>query len=293
MGWLGVAGVEDSVSLLGVLAWWANPFYLWALIKIQLKGKTPKFSANMALGLATLTVLVGSYALNAIPTFTPVIGYGPGALLWYLAILSLAYVVARDAGYASSHKLIVYTVCVLCFGYTVQLLWRVTSANDAERERLPFYAAKRGLICSVEATKLPITEQQPAISLGAYNKQWLDALRNWKVTAIQIGSTEYRRAADGSPESRKPPYMTAQPVSLPARYTLRVEGGYPYVNKWSDGGGDFVRLIMVDNQTKEEIGQLVHRREMNRRLGFCPSLTYFPHSLNEEAIQWLAPFISR
>jgi hypothetical protein len=28
MGWLGFAGVEDGVNLLGVLAWWANPLYL-------------------------------------------------------------------------------------------------------------------------------------------------------------------------------------------------------------------------------------------------------------------------
>ena len=288
-GWLGIAGVEDRVGLLGVLAWWANPFYLWALIKASGRGRNPAFSANMALGLATLTVLLGSYAVNAVPVFTPVIGYGPGALLWYLAIVSLAYVSARDRGGPSSPRLLLGLAGAVCAFFVAFVLWRAVASNTSERERLPFYSAKRGFICSAEAKPLPIVGPQPAIALEAESKYWLDSLRNWRVAAVQVGSTEYSAAAQGSPESKKPPFMASRPVSVRARYTLQVDGGYPYINKWSDGG-DFVRMTLIDNQTKTQIGELIHHREMNRRVGFCPSLTYFPHSRNEEAIRWLAPF---
>ena len=291
MGWLGIAGVEDGVSLLGVLAWWANPFYLWALLRSSLGGKNPVFSANVAVCLASLTVFLGSWAVNAVPVFTPVLGYGPGALLWYLAILSLTYETTRYGGTASPMLVsgLAGTVCVLFVGL---LIWRGAASNLSEREKLPFYSAKRGFICSVEASPLPIADPQAAIALEAESKQWLESLRNWRVAAVQVGSTEYFAATEGSPESQKPPYMASRPVSAPARYTLRVDGGYPYVNKWSDGG-DFVRMILIDNQTKSQIGQLVHHREINRKVGFCPSLTYFPHSRNEEAIRWLAPFLAR
>jgi hypothetical protein len=289
MGWLGIAGVADDLSRLGVFAWWANPFYLWAVAR-ALAGKTPVFSTSMAVALGTLTVLVSNYAVGSGATFAPVIGYGPGALLWYLAILTLALVVARDAGSAFTAKVIACAVAVVAVAYTAQVLWRFIGANEAERQRLPFYAAKRGPICSATMSPLPIPEQQRAIGLEAPGMEWLESLRQWDVVAIQRGSIEFRRAPEGSPESKRVPFMTAEAVTTPARYTLRVQGGHPYINEASDGG-DFVRLQVIDNRTNAIIGELAHHREWNRRLGFCPSLTWYRRGSNEEAIRWLAPFI--
>ena len=292
MGWLGIAGVGDDLSRVGVFAWWANPFYLWAIARM-LGGKTPVFSTSMAVALGTLTVLVSNYAVGSGATFAPVIGYGPGALLWYLAILTLAFAVARDAGSAFTANFITCAAAVVAVAYTAQMLWRFMGANEAERQRLPFYAAKRGPICSATMSPLPIPEQQPAIGLEAPGMKWLDSLRHWGVVAIQRGSIEYRRAPEGSQESKRHPYMTADAVTTPARYTLHVQGGHPYINQWSDGG-DFVRLKVIDNRTNTIIGELAHHREWNRRLGFCPSLSYSAlRGWNEEAIQWLAPFIQR
>lgn len=290
MGWLGFAGVESLINLLGVLAWWANPFYLYALIKSLGKGRVPTISVHIALALASLTVFLSSYAVNAVPVFTPVIAYGPGALLWYLAILGLTYVVARDAGHVAFPTIIPWAACALCAVYSIQLTYRATRANISEQERLPFYSAKRGFICTAKATPLPISEHQPAIGFEGDAKYWLKSLRNWNISAVQIGSVEYQRAPEGSFESRKSPFMTEQPISSPARYTLRVEGGYPYSNDTSDPG-DLVRLSLIDNQTNTVLGELVHKRELNRRLGFCPTLTYFPKSRHEEAILWLAAFV--
>lgn len=238
LGWLGIGAVEDGVSLVGVLAWWANPFYVWALIRASLGRKNPTFSANMALGLASLTVFLSSFAINAVPAFTPVIGYGPGALLWYVAIASLAYATARDSG-TSPPRLALGLASAVCALFISLLVWRAVAANVSEREKLPFYSAKRGLICSVEAEPLPISGRQEAIALEAQSEHWLESLRNWRVAAVQVGSTEYSAAVRGSPESQKPPYMASRPVSVPARYTLRVEGGCPYINRWSDGGDSF------------------------------------------------------
>jgi hypothetical protein len=296
MGWLGFAGIEDGINLLGVLAWWANPFYLFALASINSKDKPPIISTCLALGFASLTSLLSSYAINTVPSFTTIVGYGPGVLLWFFAILTLAYVVAKDTNHKLIQRLIISLLVALFAIYAAQIIWRSVAANESERGRLPFYAAKRGIICSVEATKLPIPKQQLSLSLeSSFDKEWLDTLRNWGITAIQIGKTEYKKAEAGSPESRKHPYMTEEAIYQRdrfSRYTLRIEGGYPYINKWSDGRSDFVRLTIIENKTEKEIGHLMHYRELNSRMGFCPSLPQYSHKHNEEAIKWLAPFIS-
>jgi hypothetical protein len=304
VGWLGIVGVlavGEDVGWLGVLAWWANPIYLLVLGKTLRRKRPPAvspyatgfdlaFVSYVALALASLTVLLSRYPVNAAGGFAPIVGYGPGALLWYLAILSIVYVVSRDAGNPTAPKLLVGAVGIVCVAYTAQLAWRAVGSNQSEREQLPVYSAKRGLICSARATPLPILEPQPAIRLEAKSKVWLESLRNWRVSAVQIGSLEYTRAPAGSDESRKAPFMVAEPIASPARYTLRVQGGHPYVNDAHESG-DHVRLSLWDSHANKEIGQLVHHREANRLLGFCPSLTYFPYSPNEEAIRWLAPFI--
>jgi hypothetical protein len=214
-------------------------------------------------------------------------------LLWFLALLSLAYVVATDTEELSS----LARFCKILAGalislYLAQIGWRASSSNESERERLPYYSAKRGSICEVLATPLPITEKQIAIELKPTNidYKWIESLHNWGITTIQVSSEEYTPAEPDTIESRNPPYMHRGTISQPARYALEVEGGYPYINKWSDGG-DFVRLRLIDTQNNNELGQLSYHKELNSRLGFCPTLTMYSESGNEEAIKWLAPFI--
>jgi hypothetical protein len=289
-GWLGVAGVEDGVNLLGVLAWWANPFYIWALSRSAAGKGVPIVSAYLAIAIASLTFLVSSYAINAVPAFTPIIGYGIGALLWFLALFMLAYVVSKDAGLYTESKVIACISSLFLIAFLIQVGWRALDSNDSEKERLPYYAAKRGPICSVTIAPLLHIEAQPVIELKAESEYWLESLLNWGIKAVQRDGIEYQKAPKGSPESQRPPYMISKPISAPARYILRAEGGYPYINKWSDGG-DFVRLSLVDRKNNKELGHVEYRREANRGLGFCPMLTSYPHSKQEEAIKWLAPFV--
>lgn len=290
-GWLGIVGIEDGVNLIGVLAWWANPLYLWAIYRSAFGSIVPTTSAYLAVAIAPLTFLLSSYALNAVPSFTPIIGYGPGTLLWFLAILGLAYIVSKDTGNVVLAKWFKVISTILIVTFLTQMIWRTAVSNDSEREKLPYYSAKRGLVCSATAPPIYINERQPAIALKTDDsKHWIESLLNWGVNAVQFDGFEYKQAPKGSLEAQRPPYMVSKPVSTPARYVLHAEGGYPFINKWSDGG-DFVQLTLIDSQSNANLGRITYRREMNKRLGFCPSLTYFPDSRKEEAIKWLYPFL--
>ena len=147
------------------------------------------------------------------------------------------------------------------------------------------------MICSAKATSLPILERQSAIIFDSTLSQyWFDWLRNTGVNAIQRGSNEYSRAPQNSPELLEPPYMIVKPITKPARYKLVIEGSYPFNDKWTGGDG-YVRLKIIDTINGNEIGHIDHKRELNRKLGFCPGLPYILHSPKEELIKWLSPFI--
>lgn len=292
IGWLGVVGVEDVASLVGVLAWWANPFYLWAISNLAFGKYLPIKTTYFALTLASLTLLLSSYAINEAPVFTPVIAYGPGALFWLLAVLSLAYIVSSKAGHQSLSKMVIIIIIILLLAYFFQVGWRAFASNDTEKVKLPYYSAKRGVVCSVKMIPLPIIEKQSVIklNLSEYNKDWLNFLLDWGIKSVQFDGIEYMRAPQGSPESMRYPYMIGKIITLPARYTFIAQGGSPIVNETSDSSD--VYLSIVDNLEKKEIGQLAFHREMNSRLGFCPSLEYYSTTKTEEVIKWLSPFIS-
>ena len=290
-GWLGFAGVEDGVNFLGVIAWWANPLYLWAIARFAFGSKLPRTSSYLAVGFGSLTILLSSHAVNAVPSYSAIIGYGPGAVLWYLALLGPAYLVAYESGRKYSPSgFVVLGVLIVGF-YMVQTGMRTVVANESELDRLPYYSAKRGVICSAKATSLPILERQSAIVFDSTLSQyWFDWLKNTGVSAIQRGPNEYSRAPKDSPESQEPPYMIVKPITKQARYKLLIEGGYPFNGRWVSGDG-YVRFKIIDTINGKEIGHINHKRELNRKQGFCPSLTNSLHSPKQEVIKWLSPFI--
>ena len=132
-GWLGFAGVEDGVNFLGVIAWWANPLYLWAMARFAFGSKLPRVSSYLAVGLGSLTILLSSYAVNAVPSYSAIIGYGPGAVLWYLALLGPAYLVAYESGRIYSLSgLVVLGVLIVGF-YMIQIGLRAVVANESDQ----------------------------------------------------------------------------------------------------------------------------------------------------------------
>lgn len=292
IGWLGVVGVQDSTSFFGMLAWWANPLYLLSISRSALSNKRPHGSLYAAIVLALLSFLVSHYATSEAPSYTNIIGYGPGALFWLIAILTLGFVVSRDVGDLILCYATIGCGITLAVLYALQVTISVVGSNSSEREKLPLYAAKRGTVCSVKAPFNPISDKQLAIELSAEDREhWLKALLHWGVNAVQIKGVEYRTAAKNTPEAQVAPYLTSEPVTEPARYLLRAQGGFPYINKW-ESGGDYVRLTLVDKKSNAELGSIDYKKEWNEKLGFCPSLTFFPDSREEEAIKWLAPFMA-
>jgi len=243
------------------------------------------------------------------PSYVAVIGYGPGALFWYIAIICLWCIEEQDTG-ASVSLLAGFALAgIVSLAFVGQIVWRAAYANESERVNVPFYVAKRGIICSTKAIPLPIAFQQPALRLEivqseivqdkylveSFKRQWLDALHGWNIAAIQFEGVEYRDAPKDSPESRKPPFMISGPITSPARYTLRVEGGPPYTNN-TQPYSETVLLTIIDNHSKQKIGYLTHHLQMNNRLGYCPQLTPFSRTYRsyyrfEEARKWLMPFI--
>jgi hypothetical protein len=288
LGWLGILGVGDSLSVFGTFAWWANPLFLWATARILLRKALPAFSAYLAGWLSFLALLVGSLKMNEAPTYSAVLAYGPGVLAWLLAILGLACTVAREAKSDALKICFGLAMVILSTAYLVQVGSRAFLANETEKNRLPFYAAKRGVVCAEQAIPLPIDEKQHALALEA---PWMKVLNILPIDAVQYGGYQYRRAPGGSPESRMPPFSIREPISTPARYVLRIEGSLPYEYKSRDLDEDFVMRV-IDNSNDKEIGHLAHRREFFPELGFCPSLTSGGLHRNEEAQVWLAPFIS-
>lgn len=277
LGWLGFAGIKDGLDLLGVLAWWANPFYLWAISK-AFAGKQPRTSVFLAMVLAPLTFLLSNFAINAVPSFATVTGYGPGALLWFLAILSLAYATTKDTELSDISKATVGIACVLITAFIGQASWRAVASNDSEKNRLPYYSAKRGLICSATATPLPINQKQSAIVLKTDTDYWLDALLNWGIPVVQVYHVEFRKVSE-------PPFKASSPISSPAQYGLYVEGDPPFFNPKVQN----VTLKILDLQNNEELGHMTFKRQLSG--GFCPSLPFYTRDEEEEVLKWLAPFI--
>lgn len=291
-GWLGVVGAEDGLGFLAMLAWWANPLYLLAIIRAMSEKALPIKTVYAALLLAFLGFLLGSYATNAVPSFTPVLGYGIGVLLWFLALLILAYAVSTKADLDMLPSLLLGLMVFLVIIFFAQVVWRAFASNESEKERLPYLVAKRGLICSTTAKPLLIPEQQFAIRLESKEKKWIESLINWGVVAVQVDGVEYIKAPEGSPEAEKSPFMVSRPIKIEARYSLKAEEGYPLVNKWSDGGKS-VRLTLIDNKKNNVMGTITFKKEANSRLGFCPSLNHYGASTKEEAIRWLSVFINQ
>lgn len=277
IGWLGFAGIKDGLDLLGVLAWWANPFYLWAISK-AFAGRQPTISVFMAVALAPLTFLLSHFAINAVPTFSTVTGYGPGALLWFLAILILAYAVTKDTELSDVSKATMGIAFILIICFIGQVSWRAVASNSSEKIRLPYYAAKRGLICSATVTPLPIIHKQSAIALKTDNNYWLDALLNWGVNAVQTYRVEFHKTSE-------PPFKVSIPISQPSQYSLYVEGDTPFFNSRAR----HIKLRIVDSKNNEEIGHMTFKRQLSG--GFCPGLPFYSQDEEEEVLKWLAPFI--
>jgi hypothetical protein len=294
MGWLGFAGVENSVNLLAVLAWWANPIYFIAISRLTKKQESSPSSPHIAVFVGLLTFLLSSFAINAVPSFTKVIGYGPGAILWIFSLLILGYsacLTYQLKRLGKFYKILFFLILVF---YLSQAGLRHFLSNESEKDQLPVYAAKRGIICAVRAKPLPITTRENVIEIEAVDtNEWISTVHSYGINKIQAYGQEYREFREdekNSLEARTPPYMHQEKANSAARYLLVIEGMHPY-KMWKADSLVTIKMHLIDKQTNEAIGELIHQQEFLSK-GFCPALSAYSQKKNEEVVKWLAPFAS-
>ncbi|MEE9331132.1 MAG: hypothetical protein V3U89_02770 [Methylophilaceae bacterium] len=292
LGWLGFAGVKDGVNLIAILAWWANPLYLIAFAKLVNNPKIDTITPHIAVFLGLLTFLLSSYAINAVPSFTTVTGYGPGVMFWLASLLLLGYSSCLARQLKLLGRLYLAIAFVISLFYITQICLRYAFSNQSEKAMLPAYAAKRGRVCSVNARPLKIPKQESIIEIDAINtNNWISTIHSYGIDKIQANGHQYRAFNDdekNNVEARKPPYMYKEEIITPARYLLKVEGYHPYKTKKSS-----IRMVIMDTKEHKVIGELIHNPGDTFR--YCPTLPTYssPQKKNhEEVIQWLAPFIS-
>lgn len=147
-GWLGIAGIEDGCSLIGIFGWWANLFYFYSLKEYLDSEKLPLKAISWAVVLSLLSFFVNSLAISERPSYVDVIAYGPGALCWFFAILSLAYMIFSESGKTMQAQLAYHLGVTLAILYVIQVLWLAIGGDYLDHKHIPFYAAKRGWVCS-------------------------------------------------------------------------------------------------------------------------------------------------
>ena len=298
MGWLGFAGVEDGVNFIAILAWWANPLFLIAFFKLAENPEDDTITPHVAVFLGLLTFLLSSYAINAVPSFTKVIGYGPGVIFWIASLLLLGYCSCLTHQLKLLGRLYIVIAFIISLFYVSQIYLRYTLSNQSEKTMLPTYAAKRGKICSATAIPLNIQKQESIIDIDAIDtNEWITAIHSYGVDKIQAYGQQYRAFNDDekdSLEARTPPYMHKEEISTPARYLLRIEGNHPY-KFWKGKGRSAIRMVISDIKEQKIIGELIHHPDISTGY-YCPTLRAYSdpqEKNNEEVIQWLAPFISQ
>jgi hypothetical protein len=297
-GWLGFAGVENGVNFIAILAWWANPVFLIAYAKLSDKHNNDTITPHVAVFFGLLTFLLSSYAINAVPSFTKVIGYGPGVIFWIASLLLLGYSSSLSNHLKILSRIYMAVAFIISLLYLSQIYFRYSSSNQSEKDILPAYAAKRGKICSLNALPLKIQKQESIIEIDTIDtNEWITTIHNYGVDKIQAYGQQYRAFNDnekGSLETRTPPYMHKEKIGSPARYLLKIEGNHPY-KFWKGTGRNSIRMIISDTKEHKVIGELIHHPDISTG-NYCPTLPTYSspqEKNNEEVIKWLAPFISK
>lgn len=202
MGWLSPLALN--------LAWYANPFFIYAVFKI-INGKAPYIPALIALVLALDTFRFGLLPSGSGYGY-PVYGYGWGAILWLLAIFLLQFSIYIKKQGLDGQKIngtsirsylflpsgISILVILLCFYFAVH---DRAVANDAELAKLRNIAFKRGKVCEAPppVAMFPIRNFSGALEIvingptlyAKYPFAQTKDILEWGVPVVRIANTEF------------------------------------------------------------------------------------------------------
>lgn len=215
-GWLGV-------FYTGNLAWFANVFFIWALICLR-RGRPALALAWFAILLSLTTFWLVEFPANAAGGSSWVFGYGWGALAWFSAIASLGVAASirnleatdrpGDGGEQSRGSILqaqvsAVTLCIVHIG-TISGTLLVSRAQraevaDAEREFFGSAIIKRGAVCTTPDIKVRNRTRLDGpleVSYRVHNDVWagVDDLLRWGVPEVTVGDLTFslRRPPDTS-----------------------------------------------------------------------------------------------
>ncbi|WP_455924090.1 hypothetical protein [Pseudomonas putida] len=266
MGWLS-----------GNAAWWANIWFLLALLRIFFRRRSG-ILVLMAVACALDSWRLTRYLLDEGGRHTQVYGYGWGAVLWWIAISLLiaangSLPPARDPdasrptprhSWQYPAGLMVTTLLVLILGGTA--INQRHLGNTAERARLQTFALKRLPVCRVEPASVP---RQPRLA-GPLEVKILKAgnpahgvfddpsqLLSWGIPAVRYDGRDLTYAQVGAEQM-----MVAAPA----------------------GGAPGAVLTVRDQQTqvtatlRKPSGELIFNQTWNLRADGrgCPDYSRYP-----------------
>lgn len=271
--------------LVGNFAWFANPLFLWSLLRLRF-GKP-------AVGLALLSTLLSldafrfsRYLLDEGGATTPVYGYGWGFVLWLAALLVLLAAAgtrqietrleANGADDTSEWlRPIGFALCIAMLMAAGYLAFQDRKqANSVERERLSGLVFKRGPVCGTNEPSV----QQPLgrdsgpvevkLSEGAYagnshpfNKP--TDLLQWGIPVVRVAGRDYSYAPAGDGQ-----ILTSVPASTPVAAVLAVAVS-------AVEGRLQIGAKLVEQPTERTVFDQVWRQEA-QGARYCPDYSGFP-----------------
>lgn len=273
VGWLGPA--------VGNLAWFANPFFLFAAGAFG-SGRVPIRSASLAVLLALDTFRFAEYPLDGGGASTPVYAFGWGAVLWLLAqCLLLAATGLRRLETDDPSWTWLQRCWPLLVGGLLAVVWLGAAAGLAihdrfvatpeEAARLAGAAFKRGAICQATvtpaATPLRGLAGPLAIELDAAAIEAAGPLREprtllaWGIPTVRFGETDFSIDANAGG------LLTSMPAKGTAGATLQVTGTRR----------DGIRLRLVEGSAGREVfDQGWSTRGATQR--YCPDFHDLPRA---------------
>jgi hypothetical protein len=271
--------------LVGNFAWFANPLFLWSLLRLQNK-KPAGGMAMLSVLLSLDTFRLSNYLLDEGGGSTQVYGYGWGVVLWFAALCVLTaaagtrQIEARIEadGVEGKDEWLRPIGFALCISMLAAVAYLATQdrkhANSTEQERLAGLIFKRDPICSADepsvtrplvsgAGPLEVRLSEGAHAGSSYPFNKPTDLLKWGIPVVRVAGRDYSYAAAGDDQ-----ILTSVPASVPSAATLVV------ASSTADGRRQ-IGANLVDHATGRVVFEQVWREEA-KGARHCPDYSTFP-----------------
>lgn len=157
--WFGIAILVIGIPLgwggagIAGFAVYANIFYGYAFLKLR-KNKKPYISIIFMLFLAFLAVFLKKVLISEIPSYTPLISWGWGSIIWAMSLITLACAAWLPDNLKSKPVTLLSLLSLFTITIIALLLYKSSQyrqANEDERKYLPAGAA----FTTIEFSHLP------------------------------------------------------------------------------------------------------------------------------------------